>query len=178
MTSSVAFSNYQTRAFFDPQEQVLSTSNYNIKHRLTLRANYRTSLFGDYETRFSLYGSSNSGRPYSRAFNGTVDPYGFTPFLDFQTNVLRPGQRRNSEEGSSWTKVDFKVTQELPGFRANDRMSAFIVVDNLTNLINDDWGVLYEASFPRTIDEDDATPESRVGDASRYEIRFGVQYEF
>ena len=178
MTSSVAFSNYVNRAFFDPQEQVLSTSNYNIKHRLTLRANYKKAFFGDYLTTFSLYGSSNSGRPYSRGFNGTINPYGFTPFLDFGDNVLRPGVRRNGEEGSSWTKVDVKITQEFPGFRPDDRLSAFMVIDNLTNLINDDWGVLYEATFPRTIDEDDTSPESRVGDASRYEIRFGIQYDF
>lgn len=178
MTSSVAFSNYQNRAFFDPQEQVLSTSNYNIKHRLTVSARYTTSFFGDYNTTFSLFGSSRSGRPYSRAFNGTIDPFGFTPFLDFRTNVLEPGATRNSEESSSWTKVDFKVEQQLPGFRASDRASAFIVIDNLTNFINDDWGVLYEASFPRTISLDDDTPESRVGDASRYEIRVGVKYDF
>ena len=178
MTSSVAFSNYQNRAFFDPEEEVLSTSNYNIKHRVTVSANYRKAFFGDNMTTFSIFGSSNSGRPYSRAYNGTINPYGFTPFLDFRTNVLEPGTRRNSEEGSSWTKLDFRVEQEFPGFRAEDKAKAFIVIDNLTNLLNDDWGVLYEANFPRTISLDDDTPESRVGDASRYEIRFGVQYEF
>lgn len=178
MTSSVAFSNYQNRAFFDPQEQVLSTSNYNTEHRLTLAANYRKAFFGDNLTTFSIFGVSQSGRPYSRAFNGTVDPYGFTPFLDFQTNVLQPGTRRNSEQSSSWTKLDLKIEQEFPGFRPDDRASAFLVIDNLTNLINDDWGVLYEVSFPRAVDVDDDTPESRVGDASRYEIRFGVQYDF
>ena len=35
MTSSVAFSNYVNRAFVDPQAEVVSTSNYNIKHNLT-----------------------------------------------------------------------------------------------------------------------------------------------
>lgn len=178
MTSSVAFSNYQNRAFFDPQEQVLSRSNYNIMHRVTFSANYRRNFFGDNLTTISLFGSTNSGRPYSRAFNGTIDPYGFTPFLDFNDNVLEPGTRRNAEEGSSWTKVDFRVEQQFPGFREEDKASAFFVIDNLTNLINDDWGVLYEARFPRTIALDDDTPESRVGDASRYEIRFGVQYDF
>ncbi len=178
MTSSVAFSNYQNRAFFDPQEQVLSTSNYNTKHRLTLNANYRTTFFGDNVTTFSLFGVSRSGRPYSRGFNGTIDPYGFTPFLDFRTNVLRPGVARNSEESSSWTKLDFKIEQEFPGFRPDDRASAFLVIDNITNLINDDWGVLYEASFPRTADETDTDPESRVGDASLWQVRMGFSYDF
>lgn len=178
MTSQVAFSNYTNRSFFDPQEQVLSTSNFNIEHRLTAVVNYRKAFFGDNMTTFSLVGSSNSGRPYSRAFNGTADPYGFTPFLDNADNVLQPGTRRNGEESSSWTKIDFRVEQEFPGFRDGDKASAFMVIDNLTNLINDDWGVLYEVSFPRGVDVDDTTPESRVGDASRFEIRFGVKYEF
>ena len=178
MTSSVAFSNYTNRAFFDPQEQVLSTSNYNIEHRLTFTANYRRAFFGDNMTTISIYGSSNSGRPYSRAFNGTIDPYGFTPFLDFLDNVLLPGASRNSEESSSWTKVDLRIEQEFPGFAEGHKASAFLVIDNLTNLINDDWGILEEVSFPRLIDIDDTTPESRVGDASRYEIRFGFQYDF
>jgi len=30
MTSSIAFSNYVNRAFFDPEKEVLSTSNYHI----------------------------------------------------------------------------------------------------------------------------------------------------
>lgn len=178
MTSSVAFSNYQNRAFFDPEEEVLSTSNYNIKNRLTLSATYRRAFFGDNMTVVSLFGSSNSGSPYSRAYNGTINPYGFTPYLDFRTNVLEPGARRNSFEGSSWTKLDLKVQQEIPGFSEGHKGKIFMIIDNFTNFLNDDWGVLYKAPFPGTIDLDDDTPESRQGDASRYEIRFGVKYDF
>jgi hypothetical protein len=46
----------------------------------------------------------------------------------------------------------------------------------LTNLLNDDWGVLKQYDFPRTPTK--GTPEPRIGDASRYEIRFGVAYDF
>lgn len=178
MTSSVAFSNFTNRAFLNPQEQVLSTSNFNIEHRLTGTANWQFRLFGDNQTKISLYGSVNSGRPYSRGFNGTIDPFGFTPFLDFQNNVLLPGTRRNSETSSTWTKVDFRLEQEFPGFGVTHKASAFLVIDNLTNLLNDEWGILEEVDFPRLADIDDPDPESRVGDASRYEIRLGVQYTF
>ena len=44
MTSSVAFSNYQSRAFFDPQEDVASTSNYNIEHRITATGTWRHDI--------------------------------------------------------------------------------------------------------------------------------------
>lgn len=177
MNSAVAFSNYvENRAFFDPEEDVLSRSNYNIRHRFTGTLNYRAEWFGSNNpTLFSFFGSYNEGLPYSRTFNGTVDPYGFTPFLDFREQVLRPGDERNSEDGSWWFKVDMKIEQQFqvgPG-----QAAAFLVIDNLTNLLNDDWGILEQADFPFTVGPNDLE-EPRVGDASRYEIRFGVRYSF
>ena len=176
MTSSVAFSNYQNRAFFDPEEDVLSTSNYEIRNRVTATANWRKEFGARTLLTVSLYGSANSGRPYSVAYNGTIDPYGFTPFLDFRTNVLEPGVARNEYTGSWWRKVDMRINLDFPGFGDDHRASAFLIVDNLTNLLNDDWGVLYQYPFPRTVSA--GTTEARIGDASRYEIRFGVQYQF
>lgn len=177
MTSSVAFSNYTSRAFFDPQEQVSSVSNYNIKHRFTTVLNYTTELFDGLETRFSLYGSSNSGQPYSNTFDGTIDPYGFTPYLDFQPIVLRPGSQRNDQKGSWWTKIDLRVTQEVPAFADGHSGEVYLVVDNLTNFLRDDWGVLYQVNFPNTVREG-TTPEARIGDASLYEIKAGFSYRF
>ena len=176
MTSSVAFSNYTNRAFFDPQEDVLSTSNYNIEHRFTFTTTWRKTLFERFPTVMSLYGSTNTGRPYSIAFDGTIDPYGFTPFLDFATNVLEPGVERNGERGSTWTKIDFRFDVGIPILSDADRLAFFMVIDNLTNLLNDDWGILKQHAFPRTVAE--GTAEPRIGDASRYEIRFGVKYDF
>ena len=54
-------SNYTNRAFYDPEEEVLSTSNYNIEHRFTGVFNYTASWFGEYRTRFSIYGQASSG---------------------------------------------------------------------------------------------------------------------
>ncbi len=176
MTSSVAFSNYTNRAFFDPQEDVLSTSNYNIKHRFTATYNWRAEWFGvDNPTIISFFGTLREGPAYSDTFNGTANPYGFTPYLDNRDIVLRPGSRRNSNAGSWWGKIDMKVEQQFnvgPG-----QAAAFIIVDNLSNLLNDDWGVLDQVNFPNTVGEGDVA-ELRVGDASRYEIRIGVKYDF
>jgi hypothetical protein len=124
----------------------------------------------------SLYGSANSGRPYSFTYDGTIDPYGFTPYLDFLDIVLEPGDQRNAETGSSWRKLDLRIDVGIPVFREDDRASVFLLIDNLTNLLNDDWGVLKQHNFPRTVVRGDAEP--RIGDASRYEIRFGVRYAF
>jgi len=177
MTSSVAFTNYQSRAFFDPQEDLLSNSNYNIEHRFTATANWRFEFSERFPITVSLYGQANSGQPYSFGFNGTADPYGFTPFLDNEDNVLEPGEARNAQGGAWWRKVDFRVNMGMPGFRDNDNASVFLVIDNLTNLLNDDWGVLRQANFPfNVVKGTEAQP--RIGDASRYEIRFGVRYGF
>ncbi len=177
MTSSVAFSNYQNRAFFDPQEEVLSTSNYNIAHRITATARWERAFIGDNLTRISLYGSMNEGAPYSYAFDGTVDPYNFTPFLDFRNNVLAPGDKRNANAGSWWEKIDLRLEQQFPGLTRASKASAFLIIDNLTNLLNDDWGILRQVNFPGNAVRG-AAPESRRGDASRFEIRAGVKYAF
>ena len=176
MTSSVAFSNYTNRAFFDPQEDVVSTSNYNIKHRFTFTTTWRSDWFGRLPSVVTLYGAHNSGQPYSYTFDGTIVPFGFTPYLDFLDIVLEPGDKRNGETGSSWTKLDLRIDVGIPGFRGDDRFSAFVVIDNLTNLINDDWGILRQHNFPSTVVR--GSEEPRIGDASRYEIRFGVSYAF
>lgn len=176
MTSSVAFSNYTNRAFFDPEEDVRSTSNYEIRDRFTGTARWRHDFSARTLLTVSLYGQYNSGRPYSNTFDGTINPYGFTPYLDFQPIVLEPGDQRNANTGSSWTKLDLLINFDFPGFGQEHEASAFLIIDNLTNLLSDDWGVLYQHNFPRTIAA--GVPEARIGDASRYEIRFGVRYAF
>ena len=176
MTSSVAFSNYTNRAFFDPNEDVRSTSNYQIKHRITADAKWRKEFGNNMLWTIALYAQASSGEPYSIAYNGTIDPYGFTPYLDFLPIVLEPGEKRNGYESSWWRKVDLYTSLDFPGFGDGHEAKVYLVVDNLTNLLSDDWGVLYQHNFPGTVTE--GTPESRIGDASRYEIRFGVKYSF
>jgi outer membrane receptor for ferrienterochelin and colicin len=184
MTSSVAFSNYTNRAFYDPEEEVLATSNYNIEHRFTAVFNYTAQWWGDYATRFSLFAQSSSGVPYSLVLggaDGTIGAYGFTPYLDFIEHVLIEPGTRNNQEGSWWTKADLRISQEFPGFSSEHRGSAFLIIDNFTNLLNDDWGVMERPNFPYGVtieDRDAGRAESRIGDASLWEIRVGVNYRF
>lgn len=175
MTSSVAFSNYNNRAYIDPQEQVLATSNYNIEHRFSGSLRYSKDFWTDYDTSFFAFFQSSSGRPYSLVDTNPNDYYNFTPFLD-GGGVLLPGEERNGRKGPSWTKIDLKISQDLPGLRADDRAQVFMVIDNFTNLLNDEWGVLRQPSFPRTLAE--GQPFSTSFDASAYEIRFGASYDF
>lgn len=184
MTSSIAFSNYINRAFVDPQAEDLAPSNWAIEHRLTAVMNFSKSFFGDYETRLSLFGQYNSGIPYSITLggaDGTIGAFGFQPFLDFEQNVLPIGGSRNGEEGSSFTKIDMRISQEVPGFSPNHRGSVFLVIDNLTNLINDDWGILEQPSFPYGVTAEQQAlgqAEQRIGQTSLWSMRLGLRYEF
>ncbi|WP_416877196.1 TonB-dependent receptor [Litorimonas sp.] len=175
MTSSVAFSNYNNRAFTNPQEQVLSTSNYNIRHRFTATYAYEKAFFGDYLSKLFLYSQFNEGRPFSRVLDNGGGFFGFTPFIA-DANVLIPGTERNEFTSPWWFKADLKLEQEIPGIKDGHNASVFMTIDNLTNLIDSDWGILEEGSFPRTLVTGQGV--NRVNDASAYEIRFGASYDF
>ncbi len=178
MTSSVAFSNYQYRAFTSPNEQVSSLSDYNIEHRFTLNVSYDIELIDGYPTTLGAFGLIQSGKPYSYTLSqdDSNGVFGFTPYLD-SNNVLPVGGERNGEDGSWWNKIDLRLTQQLPGFTDGHSASAFIVFDNFTNFLNDDWGIAERVLF-NTVEVGDTTPEARMGDASLWEVRVGVNYNF
>ena len=178
MTSSVAFSNYQYRAFTNPNEDVASLSDWNIKHRLTVDFRYVTELIDGYNTIFSAFGVAQSGRPYSEVFSKDDSNaiFGFTPYIDDEA-VLPTGVARNSEESPWWTKVDVAIRQDIPAFHKDHTAQVSFVINNFTNLINDDWGVLEEPEFNRVV-IGTANPTPRQGDASLWEMRVGVNYRF
>ncbi|XOV80816.1 MAG: carboxypeptidase regulatory-like domain-containing protein [Aestuariibacter sp.] len=226
MTSSVAFSNYISPAVSDPENPGVATSNYEIPHRFTLRVSYTHEFFDGYETRFSVFGTANEGRPYSYTFDGDLSggfgsSVGFIDHNllyvpdendanvvygpDFDLNAfnafiesegLTRGQilGRNSLNSDWFTKFDVRISQELPGFAEGHKSSAFIVIENFGNLLNDDWGIMKEASFPRaqqtvrgSINDSGQYVYERffnpagvttVADASLWEVRVGVKYKF
>lgn len=232
MTSSVAYSNYTSRAFVGANEEVAALSNYNIENRFTFNVNYGYEFVDGYETRFSLFALASSGRPFSYTMNanGGGDLTFFNPFLSGDNwllyvptgpsdpNVDLSGidsaaffefieqaglsgyaggfAPRNGHEGGWWTKADLRITQEFPGFMEGHRSQFFLDIDNFTNLLNDEWGILNEAGFPRRNRVVDAellstggsqfvysnfnnpTTTSRVGGASLWSVRVGLRYSF
>lgn len=179
LVSSQAESNYQRTARTDAQGEMAATSNYNIKHRLTGTLTYKTQFFSGYDTRFSMFAVYQSGEVYSLTEDGTGTYARRGPLGELTEDglVLVPGSKRNGEEGPSWAKVDLKITQELPGIMEGHKASAFFVIDNLTNFLNDDWGVLEEQDGNYQFSEIDDDP-FRKQSASAYEIRVGVEYKF
>lgn len=226
MTSSVAYSNYSKIAVTDPEDPGAATSNYEIKHRLTLRLYYERAFIANYLTKFSVIGATNQGRPYSYTFSngfmfgdstgnesrhllyvpsGIDDPLvmfgddfdtqAFFAFVDAENLQRGAIVKRNSLRSDWWTKFDVKIEQQLPGFNTEHRAAAFLVIENLGNLLNDDWGVLYETDFPRmqgavtaSIDAqsnrylftrfDRPAKQTRDAEASFWNVRLGLRYEF
>ena len=220
MTSSVAFSNYHGIAVSDPENPQLAPSNYEIPHRFTLSLNYTHEFFDGYQTKFSLFGQANEGTPYTYSFDRDTDGLGFndnsrqllyvptlndanvvygagfdqTAFNEFvDSEGLKRGEiiGRNSLSSDWWTKFDLKVEQEFAGFTPEHKASAYFVIKNVGNLINDDWGVLKQGSFLQgavTAEVQDGkyvftefnepSPQSRSIDPSLWEMKIGVQYKF
>ncbi|GAA67396.1 TonB-dependent receptor [Pseudoalteromonas sp. BSi20429] len=118
-------------------------------------------------------------------------------FNDFiASNGLERGQTtsRNAENSDWFVKFNFKLTQELPGFMDGHKGEAFFVIDNLTNLLNDDWGVLKKGPFvgasmiETSLDDQGRYVYSGFNgnnantsvqtDASVWQMRVGVRYTF
>jgi hypothetical protein len=221
MTSAVAYSNYIGVAVADPLNPSVATTNYETRHRFTLQLGYATEFVDGYKTRFNLFGTASSGQPYSltydnaRLFNDSnsyrslvyipevndaavvygpeFDLGAFNQFID--DNGLARGEisERNAYNAAWWTKFDIRVQQEIPGFSKEHRASAFFVIKNLGNLLNDDWGTLKQVNFrtqsivnPSLNDAGqyvynsfNAPNDGSVSrDASLWEVRVGVRYNF
>ncbi len=114
--------------------------------------------------------------------DGTIAAYGFTPCLDFIEHALEaPGTRNKNNNGSWWRKVNMRISQEFTGFSDSHRGSAFLIIDNLTDRLNNDWGVMYKANFPCRVTQDDINDgraETRRGTPSLWEVRVGFNYRF
>lgn len=178
MTSSVAGSNYGNLATTDALNPHMATSDYAIPHRFTMTLNYSIQLISELETRFSLFGQSSSGAPYSYVFSGSDDAFGdsnwngdrqllyvpaesdanvvygddfdkaaFDAFVASEGLARGQIQERNEHNADWWTTFDLKVEQDLPGFMDGHKSSAFFVVKNIGNMLNDDWGVMRKGSF-------------------------------
>ncbi|AXE65414.1 outer membrane receptor (OMR) family protein [Hyphomonas polymorpha PS728] len=103
---------------------------------------------------------------------------------------------RNSQTDPWRSRFDIRLAQEFPGLRADDRTEAFMVIRNVGNLLNDDWGVMKEHGFPGNaqlygISGIDAQGRlivtsfspavdnaSAINSASLWQVRLGLKYTF
>lgn len=71
-TSSVALSNYSQVAFADPNNPLLSISNYQIKQQLKINAGFTRKLLGDNRTSVRVFAQRRSGLPFSYTFDSAA----------------------------------------------------------------------------------------------------------
>ncbi|HMB58590.1 MAG TPA: hypothetical protein VKN35_01645, partial [Xanthomonadales bacterium] len=153
--------------------------------------------FGDFiDNRHLLYVPSGPNDPIVTYLPG-FDQVAFNDFIADEGLDKFAGQiaGRNEFQSDWWAHYDLRIEQEFPGFGQEDKFAAFIVVKNLCNLLNNNWCVLKEAGFPRSqgvvemdISEDGSQyiyerfiapqGQGRITDASLWEIRVGVTYQF
>ena len=172
---------------FDPNQESYGTSSEEIQNRWKGELNYRRNLFGDYETRFNLFGEIRDGRPLSFTMSDGTSPrsptFGVNRGLqllyvpDFANDAnptdlqvgnvffesattrdrfralvdtfgLPYGQVLQKGEGSDDQpevyQLDFQFSQELPVYFLPGRLRFTADVQNVANLLNDEWGIIEE----------------------------------
>jgi len=69
MNGTTASGTYGQNAMIDPNKAAYGTSIYEIRNSWKFYADFDHAFFGDYKTRFSLFGELRSGIPYSLTMN-------------------------------------------------------------------------------------------------------------
>lgn len=152
-------------------------------------------VFGDYNSNGSrqlLYVPLENDP--NVVYDADFDKAAFDQFIEDENLKRGEISGRNTQNADWFVKFNFKVTQEIPGFMEGHKGEAFFVIDNLTNMLNDDWGVLKKGPFvssrmlKTSIDDQgryvysDFTPNNAntttQRNASVWEMRVGVRYTF
>lgn len=183
ITSATAGSLYGNAAMLDPNDAAYGTSIYEVKHSAKFSLDYEHAFFGDYKTRFALFGEYRTGRPYSYTMrdpssgrsavfgtNGSNTRYllyvptASDPLVSFDSAATETafnafieeaglGKQRgsvvskNTARSPGYWKVDLHLEQEIPTFVGTSRIKLFGDIENVLNLINNDWGVQRQVSF-------------------------------
>ncbi|MEO1202523.1 MAG: TonB-dependent receptor, partial [Pseudomonadota bacterium] len=187
--------SYQNAFFGDNMTKITVFGSANEGRPFTFTFN-NGFAFGDsvgFEDRHLLYVPTGPGDPLVTFADPGVEQ-AFFDFVAAQGLDEFSGQilPRNAFHSDWWTKFDVKIEQEFPG-GGDNKLAGFLVIENIGNLFNDEWGVLNESGFPRFQGVVDAninngvyeydnffepSPQGRVVDASLWEVRVGFRYDF
>ncbi len=222
MTSFVAGSNFDNLATTTLLDPLPATSNYVSPHRFTARLSYGREFIPGHETRITALFFRKKGQPQSFVMSSQPlegdQRFGrhqlYIPTLNDPNVVLGPdfdaaawsnfirdngyanfqgGFLPRNESHANWSsRMDLRIDQEIPFFFGS-RARAYLKVYNMLNLLNDEWGVQYDAEFfsqevvDMSLDAqnrfvfnefDGDTINDLRENASLYEIRLGLQIEF
>jgi hypothetical protein len=107
-----------------------------------------------------------------------------SPDLEFAADAMRmvkalnltPGQiAAKGTANAPWnTTIDLKITQILPGFRDEDEFVLTLGIQNLLNMLNDDWGTIRGRDYTGTVAIFDV---NMTEDFSRYILSEGSEFD-
>ena len=163
------------------------------------------SVFGVRENRVDdaghlLYVPSGASDPLFAATSFGGDATAQQAFFDYINNSelsqYAGGIAERNGDNSRWsTIVDLRLQQELPGFMENHRTFLFMDIENLGNLLNEDWGSVVRTRYEYERDVVSARivngqyeyfnlqSDSRIKNLetlsqSLWQIQLGIKYEF
>ncbi len=164
----------------------------------TFETSRSNNLFGDardFEDRSLLY-VPDVNDPLVR-FGPDFDVAAFEAFLSESGLDEFRGQiaPRNAFDSGTFTDLDIRFTQELPGFFNDDKITLFFDIENFLNLIDNDANILSQIPFEfnnniveAQIDSETnqfvfnefRTPiqEVEIFAASNWQIQLGIRYDF
>ncbi len=177
LTSSTSGSQWGNVNTFDPNEERLATSSYEIRDRVTGAISWKHAFFGDYNTTVSMFYEGRTGRPYSYVFDNDANGDGrfgndllyipagpgdvlfgspeeeaaFWEFVnsdDYLSGRQGSVARRNGARAPWVNQFDIRISQELPGFWNGHKTELWLDILNVGNLIDKDWGQIEEIPFP------------------------------
>jgi hypothetical protein len=73
LTSSVALSNFRSRATFNPNENVKANSAYLVKERYNGAMNWERQFLKGYKTTFGMFVETRKGKPYSWTYSNDIN---------------------------------------------------------------------------------------------------------
>jgi hypothetical protein len=98
-----------------------------------------------------LFAIPRAGQITYTSASSAADRAAFERYLQ-EVDYLRENQgrvaERNAENSPNVNQFDLRITQDLPGFFGDNRLQLFVDVQNVGNLIDEDWGQIDEVGFP------------------------------
>jgi len=173
-TSSRAISNWQFNENVDVNNPRLGTADFERRHRVLLNLDYRLSYLDRFATSIGLIYEGRSGSPFSWIYAGDANADGqsfndlvYVPaterdivlssdnwalmdaFIESEDGLdeFRGGFADRNTARDPWQNIlDLRINQEIATLRGQ-RVEITAVVENVLNLLNEDWGDIQFSSF-------------------------------
>ncbi|MGM0705654.1 MAG: TonB-dependent receptor [Bacteroidota bacterium] len=173
-TSRRAISNWQFNENVDINDPDIGTADFERRHRLLLNLDYRIQYLERFATSVGLIYEGRSGSPFSWIYAGDANADGqsfndlvYVPeteddiflvsdnwdlmdaFIEGEEglNEFRGGFADRNSSRDPWENIlDMRINQEIATFDGQ-RVELTAVVENVLNLLNDDWGQIQFSGF-------------------------------